>query len=394
MPIVTDLQPHILRLATLDESASPVVSCYLSLETGPSGYRHALDMRARQLRASLSAPAHGVAAALERIDDFVGKQLLAEATGAAIFARGGVDAFFLPLQFRVPLPTWVAVGATPNIYHLVELKDTYDRFVVLLASETRVQIVEANLGAVTLQLFKERPELRKRVGREWTRAHYQSHARERTDRFAKEAVAILDRLMSAGGHTHLFLAGSPRATARVRDALPRHLQDTVVEPRVAARSDRLSDTFALILASFVEQEERESQAVVEQLRHALHANGLAAVGADDTLRALQRSAVDVLVLASAFDPGPGRVCRSCGTVSASRLSTSDCSGCGASLTRSLDLKEEMVRLAQRSGCHVEVVTHSDLLMQFGGVGALLRFLVPDACGRQPMPKAMSVSLPG
>ena len=65
--------------------------------------------------------------------------------------------FFLPLQFRAPLPNWVAVGSTPNIYHLVELKDTYDRFVV------------------TLPLCKERPERRKRMGREWTRAHDQSH---------------------------------------------------------------------------------------------------------------------------------------------------------------------------------------------------------------------------
>jgi hypothetical protein len=30
----------------------------------------------------------------------------------AIFARGGAQPFFLPLQLRVPLPTWMAIDST------------------------------------------------------------------------------------------------------------------------------------------------------------------------------------------------------------------------------------------------------------------------------------------
>jgi hypothetical protein len=41
--------------------------------------------------------------------------------------------------------------------------------------------------------------------------------------------------------------------------------------------------------------------------------------------------------------------------------------------RGFDLKEEMVRLAERSACHVEAVLHSDALARLGGVGCLLRF---------------------
>jgi|GEM_PF-4134259 len=38
--------------------------------------------------------------------------------------------------------------------------------------------------------------------------------------------------------------------------------------------------------------------------------------------------------------------------------------------------EEMVRMAERSGCRVEIVDHNDVLMSFGGVGALLRYHMP------------------
>ena len=42
-----------------------------------------------------------------------------------------------------------------------------------------------------------------------------------------------------------------------------------------------------------------------------------------------------------------------------------------------DLKEEMIRLAEKYGCRVEVVNHSDRLMQFQGIGALLRYYTAE-----------------
>jgi hypothetical protein len=39
--------------------------------------------------------------------------------------------------------------------------------------------------------------------------------------------------------------------------------------------------------------------------------------------------------------------------------------------------EEMVRLAERFGCTVEIVRDSDVLFDTGGVGCLLRHLLPE-----------------
>jgi hypothetical protein len=98
----------------------------------------------------------------------------------------------------------------------------------------------------------------------------------------------------------------------------------------------------------------------------LRRNGLAVAGLEGSLRALEQKRADILVLAKAFDPPPE-----------------------ARGARKVNLKEEMVRLAERSGCAVEVVEHGDeLLREFGGVGCLLRYRDPaeHVSRRQKQPR--------
>ncbi len=200
----------------MGETEAPVISCYLNLETGEPGWRNAYEERVRLLKASLTGASRGhLDEGLHQIETFLGSGLLADAKGAAIFSRGGERPFFRQLQFRVPLPNWVAVASTPNIYHLVELKDTYHRYVVMISTEESVRVLGVNLGAVTEEVWRTRPELRRRVGREWTKQHYQSHRAERTNQFVNEQIRMLDHQMSSGGYAHLILAGNPRVTAQI-----------------------------------------------------------------------------------------------------------------------------------------------------------------------------------
>jgi peptide subunit release factor 1 (eRF1) len=373
-----ELQQHIRTLALLGETNSPVISCYLNLGGEPTAYRHVLDERVRQMRKSLSVSVwRDFVEAMSRIRDYLRDQLSPEAKSVAIFARGGARPFFLPLEFRVPLPSHVVIGSTPNIFHLVELKDTYHRFVVLIPTEESARIIEVNLGAVTEQLWRERPELRKRVGREWSKEQYQNHRHNRAGQFIREKIELLERLMSAGGHTHLILAGNPRMTARIRKELPKHLADKLVDTVVASGRDRISDVVAATLNSFIEQEETESQAVADQLRQEVWKGGLAVIGASETFAALQRTQVDVLILASGYAPPPGWKCLSCDAVGFAERRFNDCSECGATELRLMDVREEMTRLAEQTGCQVEVVNHSDFMVEFGGVGALLRYFTPE-----------------
>jgi len=234
-----------------------------------------------------------------------------------------------------------------------------------------------NLGAITAQIWEQRPELRERVGREWTKTHYQRHRQERIRRFLKGAVNVLDQLMSAGGYTHLILAGQPAIASQVQQNLPRHLQKQLIDIVPASGATRLGDVVEATLSSFVEAEERESRTTVASLVHQLRSGGLAVVGTAPSLRALYRGRVDVLVLSKDYEPGPGWSCDNCGHLGVESEMPQSCANCEARAFRRFNIKEQMVRKAEESDCTVEVVSQSDELIHLGGVGCLLSYRLPD-----------------
>ena len=373
-----ELQHHIRMLATLEETSSPMVSCYINLETNLVDARRTLKNQVQKISKGLPVHSHPeFDEAFRSIEKYLGNHFLSHTKGLALFTRSGPWPFWLALQFDVPLPNWLAVDTTPNIYHLVELKDTYHRYVVMILTEEKVRIIEVNLGSVTEDVWRERPELRQRVGREWSREHYQNHRRNRTDQFIKEQISILEQLMSAGGHSHLILAGNPRLLARVRRELPKPLTDKLINSVVTAGSDKLSEVVAVTLSRFIEQEELESQAMVERLQRHIHTGGLAVIGTQKTLKTLKLGQVDVLLVAKNYSPSRGWKCLSCGEVRVRQPVLNKCADCNSAELRSLDLREEIIRLAEQRGCQVEVVNQSEWLHRVGGVGALLRYFVPE-----------------
>jgi len=164
-----------------------------------------------------------------KVHSFLSEKSFHGVKGLAIFSREGSVPFFLTLEFHVPLPNQVVMDPTPHIYPLIELMDTYHRYVVVISTEESARILEVHTGSITESLWMERSELRKRVGREWTKEHYQNHRQDRGGKFIKEKIRILERVMSAGGHTHLILAGSPQRTSPLKKALPKRLADNLVD---------------------------------------------------------------------------------------------------------------------------------------------------------------------
>ena len=370
-----ELKQQITLLSSVEASDGPFVSAYLNLLSGTDGWRETIAARANVLRRILTGnDLADLAEALGKIEVWLATELRPDAKGAAIFVRGTYGGeFMLPMQFAAPLPNWIAVYPTPNIYHLVELKDNYHRYVILLAMPDRASILEVNLGAVTTQAWLDQSELRLRVGSEWTRSHFQVHQPDRGDRFLREKIAILERLMNAGGQTHLILAGDPAVTGRIRRALPKHLAEKLVDVIPASERDLRADVVMATLSSFVEHEERESQSIVETLLQGVRSQSLAVAGSADTLDALRRDEVDTLVMARDYEPDPGWACAACHAIGVEAPESSVCRQCGQAAVRAMDVREELLRLAGQSERQVEVVDRSDALMALGGVGCLLRY---------------------
>ena len=369
-----ELEQHITLLVNVDESDAPFLSCYLNLEDGPDSWQKTLDDRASILRGILKGDdLTDLEEAMDKIKLWLATDLLPEAKSVAIFVRGNFGgAFMLPMQFAAPLPTWIAIYPTPNIYHLVELKDNYHRYVVLLALPDRASILEVNLGAATTRAWINQPDLRMRVGQEWARSHYQINQAHRGDRFVPEKIAVLEQLMHAGGHTHLILAGDPEITGQIRRSLPEDLSGKLVDVIAAAKQDQQTDVVLATLSSFIEHEEQESRSVTERLIEGLRSQNLSVSGSVDTLDALLWGEVDTLVMASGYQPDPGWTCAHCKAIGTESPKTSICPQCGHPEVRPTNTRETLLRLAGQLGRPVEVVEHSDALMSLGGVGCLLR----------------------
>ncbi|QDU09887.1 hypothetical protein [Gimesia aquarii] len=373
-----NLNQHIRSLISLSATEAPVISCYQSLVNRRLKDRNIFVERIRTLQHRLSgSEREDFDTALAQIQRYLDTELLPDAQGIAIFCRSGKEPFFLPMQFRVPLPNWIAVDNVPNIYHLIELKDTYHRYIVMIATEESVRILQVNLGSITAQMWNERPELRKRVGREWTKAHFQRYLKERKRKFLKESIALLDKLMVAGDYSHLILAGNTNVVSQIKNELPKHLMERVIDSVTASGSTPLKDVVESTLAAFVEAEEQESRAKVRDLLSQLRTGGLAVAGTGPSYRALCLGQVDVLVLHKDYQPGMVWLCNQCFNLDLDSVQPESCPECGSRTFRKVDIKEKMVSLAEEFDSTIEVVNQSDELVQLGSVGCLLSYRLLD-----------------
>ena len=170
-------------------------------------------------------------------------------------------------------------------------------------------------------------------------------------------------------------------TAVIREALPKRLASKLIDVVPASANERTSIVVAETLASFVRQEQQESLAAVDRLRKNICSHGLAVAGSAASLQALKCRQVDMLVMATEFTPEPAWKCTGCDIAAVQEARPAVCPHCGCSTLRELDVKEELVRLAEVAGCGVEIVHDSETLMRLGGVGCLLKYLSPAAYTR-------------
>ncbi|MEM0968171.1 MAG: hypothetical protein AAGJ31_02365 [Verrucomicrobiota bacterium] len=330
------------RLVEVEPKESPVVSCFVNLDLPRQDYFFEIESQARLMgRRFRGAARLDYDQSIERIHSYLQGELKPKSRSVVLYARGGEHPFFLPVQFEAPLETEFIVDSVPNIYPLIELKDTYHRFVVVIMTDERAQILETTIGSITEEILAERPELRERVGREWTREHYQNHKREREDQFIREKIEIIDSLMSRRGHNHLYLTGTANMVGRFKSLLPERLRKAVLsttQPNAQGRG--VGAVLVDALEAFARAEQEESHDCVRRLEGAVLGKGLGIAGYDACLGALSGGYADLLIMDQDLD---------------------------------WSQRENLVRHATLAQVDVETVSTNEVLTSLGGVGCLLRY---------------------
>ena len=135
------------------------------------------------------------------------------------------------------------------------------------------------------------------------------------------------------------------------------------------------DIVSATIRAFIMAEESESLTTVNRLLNAVRKGQLAEVGVAACLHAAIRGQMDTLVISQSHDLGVARWCDDCRWSAVGEPLPTLCAECGSLSLRECDVREEIVRTAERSGCTVETVKDSKELAVLGGIGCLLRYAI-------------------
>lgn len=336
------LGTHISELADLPESEAPIVSAYLDLYQSADALKSKFALWSTAARSTLAAAQRPLFdLARQDVIREISREWPEDTRSAAVFSRHGDDPLLLVLPFSASLDLHFDVSTRPVIFPLVQLKDRFHRFVVVISTDDASRIFEVTLGAVSEAILTQRPEMGGRLGREWGREHFHQRKRECDHKFHRDQVTIITNLMSRRGHNHLILAGNPRHVSGLRDVLPKHIGARVVGELLKTPSGGDYPTvLELAIDTFVEAERAESRDTVSRLHEQVRRGGLAVVGVDHSRDAILGGYAAELVISEEL-PKAGR--------------------------------EELTRLATARDLSIEVCEGDELLATHGGVGCLLRY---------------------
>lgn len=339
---IDSMKEMMIRLAEMDACDAPVLSCFVDLKHNPGSAVQVIEQQA--IESSRTLDAHQKRCfneALAQIKRHLNDSSLPDTGGIAIYARAGDESLFLTYSTGVPFETELIVDSLPHLYPLVETRDTYHRFVVVTLTAREARIFETTAGSVTNEILTERPELRKKIGREWTRERYQNHKSDRKSRFVQSKIAVVQELMAKRGHNHLIVAGSPKIVSMFTNALPADLKAMLVDTLNLNPKAGINPIILEAIESFVAIEHQESHDHVDMLESAIMRKGLGVSGEEATRKALEYGYADMLIIDQDYED---------------KLA-----------------KEEIARMAVTSGVEIETVKQSDKLSQLSGVGCLLRY---------------------
>lgn len=377
---VQSLSQRLQFLAAAEPSPFPVVSLYLSLATGQTGrenhesfVRKAFADRVKGFAAD-SPERESFEQDHERIRTYLDNELTRSSQGLALFACAGTG-LFEAVQIDVAIDQhWLFIGSVPHLYPLARVIENHPRYAAVLLDTNRAQIFVFGLGATERTETVTNAKTRRTSKGGWSQARYQRRADNVHLHHIKEVVDTLDRLVRDEDLQHIVVSGEEVALSILRDRLPKHLTERLVDITTWDRTAGETEILAGSLGALREKDAETDAEKVDELINAWRSGGLGVAGPESTLSALQLGQVDELIITAAPDalktvqklpddaaPGPIVADTSApqGVVDESRLKLSD----------------ELVTRAQQTGARIRFIEDAALLAEIGGVGALLRFRI-------------------
>ena len=379
MNVLTDttLAHDLDELAALEPTEYPFVSLYLNTQPDQHGRDNFEPFVRKEFKARAKAfPPDSLALAsfehdAARIREYLRDELRPSANGLAIFACAGADNFFKAIQLDIPVNRHrLHVSHEPHLYPLARLIDQHPRYVALLADTNSARMFVFGLGKTITSAEVNNAKVSRTQVRGWSQMRYQRHIENANLLHAKEVVEVLARVVRDEAADHIVLGGDEVIIPLLRDQLPRHLADKVID---VLRLDIRTPEHEVLKATMEALREHNTQTDAERVRRLLdeyRASGLAVVGSRDTLTALYQGQVDELLLSASSQE---IVCEEEGIEETPAKIHSKHQPAVKGRASHLVAADMLVARARLSGARVTFIEDPALLSGVGGVGALLRY---------------------
>ena len=383
MPITEQLD----RLARFEPVPYPVVSLYLNTQPNEHGrdqyqafVRQEFKARSRTYPAG-SPERESLDKDLERINTFLETELQPSANGVAIFACSAGE-MFEAVQLTAPIDQhWLYIGDAPHLYPLARLESKYPRYAAVLAdtNSARILVFATNELVAQEEVVGEKTRRTSQGG--WSQARFQRHISNFHLQHAKDIVEALDRIVKQEGITQILTAGDEVILPLLRQQMPKHLAEKVVDHLKVDTKAPLDTILGATVEAMAKQNEHTDREKVDAAIGAYRAGGLGIVGPEDTLDALIKGQVDELLLTATMDalenvsPEATIAMANDSTMLEPAVETAAGGEAAQADPRVVRLADELVTRAKQTAATVTFIEDAELLREYGGVAALLRFRV-------------------
>jgi peptide chain release factor subunit 1 len=383
MPITEQLD----RLARFEPVPYPVVSLYLNTQPNERGRdQHQTFVRQEFKARSRTYPPgsperESLDKDLDRINAFLDTELQPSANGVAIFACSAGEMFEV-VQMTAPVERhWLYIGDAPHLYPLARIESQYPRYAAVVADTNRARI----LVFATNELVAEQEIVGQKTRRTsqggWSQARFQRHIENFHLQHAKEIVDTLDRIVQQEGITQILTAGDEVILPLLREQMPKHLREKVVDHLRLDTKAPVDVVLEATIEAMARENERTDREKVQAAIDAYRAGGLGVVGPEDSLDALVKGQVDELLMSANVDSlrdvsneAVRAIANDSGLLEPA-VEPVAAGEAAQAAPRVVRLADELVRRAKQTSAKVTFIEDPELLQDYGGVAALLRFSI-------------------
>jgi len=375
------------RLAAFEPAPYPVVSLYLDTRPNQHGRdQHQAftrkELKARSRTYPVNSPEReSLERDIDRITGFLENELDPAAHSVAIFACSAGELFETIQSTGVIPQHGLHIADRPHLYPLARLESQSPRYAAVVTDTNTAHILVFAAGELVSDREVKSVKTRGTSQGGWSQARYQRHLENFHLHHIKEVVDALDRIVQDEGITQILISCDEVTLPLLRDQLPKHLSDKVVDHIRVESHAAAAEVLKASLDAMDRVNTKNDREKVNAAIGAYRAGGLGVVGPEDTLAALIKGQVDELLITADLQRiQAGPIGTTVGTANDAAIaepvldtiSAGEPAGTQPEIVR---LADELIGKASQTGARITFVEDSELLSEYGGVAALLRFTI-------------------